>query len=346
MVGLFTTYGASPTVRPPLAKEDPVVPAMTDPDALVAHFTPTQRINATLEDCTRALSLLLLRKTGPRDEAYWLPLVDRGMKRKEVFRAIFRSEEFRALPEIHRQAAADAFRTVFGRYASLPGAIQWFHSIPMPDGEITDGLRPYDVLKAEADAIFDMPLEGRSLMDIGAWDGFFSFEAERRGAGDILSVDHPSWSGDSWGTKDGYDLAHATLGSKARSKDVDLFDLNPDVEGRFDVVLFLGVLYHLKNPLGGLERAANMAREVLVVETETDCNTFPKPVLRHFPGREMNNDASNQFAPNVAALRSMLGDLGFARIEVRTNPGMPQNRPGGPGDAADRNRHIVHAWRS
>ena len=59
--------------------------------------------------------------------------------------------------------------------------IKWFHSLTL-NGEVMPGDRPADILEREAAAVFAHPLVGKSVLDIGAWDGYFSFEAERRGA--------------------------------------------------------------------------------------------------------------------------------------------------------------------
>ena len=225
--------------------------------------------------------------------------------------------------------------------------VTWFHSIPLPDGTVTNGVRRLDVLRREADAVFTMPLDGKTVLDIGAWDGFFSFEAERRGAKDVLATDHFCWSGPGWGTKAGFDTAHTALRSKVRTKDVDVFDLDPAVEGTFDIVLFLGVLYHLKNPYGGLEQAARMAREVLVIETQTACNRVSEPVMRHFANTDLNGDPTNFFAPNIACLKSVLSEIGFRRVDVAQHPGYGtlHGRVLRKLWRWNKDRHIIHARR-
>jgi tRNA (mo5U34)-methyltransferase len=313
--------------------------------ALLAAFRPNGRERASRADVVACIRAMFLREPTEEDLAPHLALLEKGLKRKQLFRNLFHGPEFaRFSDEAHRARAIAAYKEVHGKYVSLPGGIRWFHSIRMPDGDVTDGIRAHAVLMREADAVFSASPEGKSVLDIGAWDGFFSFEAERRGAREVLSVDHPCWSGPRWGTKDGYDLAHRLLGSRARSKDVDLFALDPEVEGVHDMVLLLGVIYHLRDPYGGLARAAAMCREVLVLETVTDCNTLSAPVLRHYSGDELNADPNNFFAPNTACLRSMLGELGFSRVEIRRNPG-PPDAARDPDAVRERDRHIVHAWR-
>ncbi len=101
-------------------------------------------------------------------------------------------------------------------------------------------------------------LSGRSVLDIGAWDGVFTFEAERRGASRVLATDSYCWSGAGWGTKEGFLTASRILGSRADDLEIDVMDLSPDRVGTFDLVLFVGVLYHLRHPLLALERVASV----------------------------------------------------------------------------------------
>src|SRR4051812_14352176 len=171
-------------------------------------------------------------------------------------------------------------------------AIHWFHSHAFPDGETTKGDKPAETLRREAETIFRHSVAGKSVLDIGAWDGWFSFEAERRGASRVLATDHFCWSGAGWGTRAGFDYAHAKLGSKVETLDIDVPQIGLETVGKFDVVLFLGVLYHVKDPLSCLERVASVTGEMMVVETETALDILPWPVMRYYEGAELNNDAT------------------------------------------------------
>ena len=215
--------------------------------------------------------------------------------------------------------------------------IAWFHSLSLPDGEATRGVKPRDVLEKEADAIFRHPVAGKSVLDVGAWDGFFSFEAERRGAARVLATDHFCWSGPGWGTKAGFDYAHGRLGSKVETLDIDVPAIAPETVGTFDIVLFLGVLYHVKDPLRCLEQVASVTREMLILETETALDVLPWPVMRFYEGTELNNDATNFWAPNRRCLEAMLREVGFRRVEIALHP---THRPNWK-----RTRVVAHAWR-
>jgi tRNA (mo5U34)-methyltransferase len=214
--------------------------------------------------------------------------------------------------------------------------IRWFHSIDLGNGISTDGVKPHSVLCAEANMVLGMPLEGKTVLDIGAWDGFFSFEAERRGASRVLATDHFCWSGEGWGTKDGFNHAHAALGSSVESLDIDLAEITSRTVGVFDITLFLGVLYHLKDPLIALERVAEVTRECAVVETVTAMNRIDEPVMRFFLFGELDNDGTNYWAPNHKCLENMLREVGFRTFRFT---------PEVPNPAEVYSRSIVHAWK-
>ena len=192
--------------------------------------------------------------------------------------------------------------------------INWFHSIPLRDGIVTPG-QDDSVGKLEQ-VCLPKDLTGKSVLDIGSWDGFFSFQAERNGAKRVLATDHFCWSGPGWGTKEGFEFVHEVLNSNVESLDIDAMDITPEKVGKFDVVMFLGVLYHLQDPMAGLRIAADVCEELLIIETQMDDLQRWKPSMVYYPGDSFNNDSTNYWAPNVAAMKGMLMDLGFSRVEV------------------------------
>jgi tRNA (mo5U34)-methyltransferase len=205
----------------------------------------------------------------------------------------------------------------------------WFHSINLGNGITTRGLKSPDIHLKEAAAIYNpIRMDGVSVIDIGAWNGFYSFEAKHRGASRVLATDHFCWK---FGGREAFELARSALDLDIESIDIDVPDLSVEkVGGQFDVVLFLGVFYHLIDPIDGLRRAASLAREVLVVETHTDAEDIGRPAMIMYPGSELRGDATNWWGPNNACMKALLGTMGFARID-------------GPVYAP---RAVYHAWRS
>jgi tRNA (mo5U34)-methyltransferase len=204
--------------------------------------------------------------------------------------------------------------------ASRAAALRWYHTINLGPGVVTAGVDD----SPQRLARLDLPASpaGQPVLDIGAWDGFFSFECERRGAARVVAADYYSWHSDGWGTKDGFRLAREALASRVEDVDIDVMDLSPERVGTFDVVLFLGVLYHLRHPLLALERVASVTRRLLIMETVVDMVGVRRPALAFYPGRELNNDPTNWFAPNIPAIRGMLESVGFNAIVC------PQEPPG------------------
>jgi len=198
-------------------------------------------------------------------------------------------------------------------------ALRWYHTIDLGQGVVTRGVdnTPERVGRVHLPA----DLSGRSVLDIGAWDGFFSFEAERRHASRVVAADYYSWHGTGWGTgqgKAGFELARTALKSRVEDIDADVMDLSPERVGTFDVVLFLGVLYHVRNPLLVLERVASVTKQMLILETVVDMVGVKRPAAAFYPDRELSNDPTNWWGPNQAAVAGMLRSVGFSRIEVIT----------------------------
>jgi tRNA (mo5U34)-methyltransferase len=204
-------------------------------------------------------------------------------------------------------------------------AIRWYHTIDLGQGIVTNGV---DDSRFRLNRIeFPPSFSGRTVLDVGAWDGFFSFEAERRRAARVVATDYYSWRGVGWGTengKAGFELAHVALGSMVQDVEIDVMDLSPERVGTFDVVLFLGVLYHSRHPLLALERVASVCRDLLIVETVIDMVGVKRPAAAFYPDRELNNDPTNWWGPNVPAVEGMLKAVGFNRVRTVTRlPSLP-----------------------
>lgn len=208
----------------------------------------------------------------------------------------------------------------------------WHHSIDLGGGVVTPGSKSLDLNRREASAFFDsVRIDGASVLDIGAWNGGYSFEAKRRGASRVVASDSFCWDHPVYRGRDTFDLARSALGLDVEALHVDAMDLDPHEHGIFDVVLFAGVLYHLKDPVRGLEIAASLARDVLIVETQIDLHHLDRPAAAFYPGRELSGDDSNWWGPNIPCVLAMLRGAGFADVDVSQVSG---------------NRGIFHAWRS
>lgn len=195
-------------------------------------------------------------------------------------------------------------------------AHRWYHSIDLGGGIVTRGIDDTPLRLARLD--LPASLKGLTVLDVGAWDGFFSFECERRGAARVVATDYYSWHGLGWGAKAGFELAREALGSHVEDVDVDVMDIAPGRLGTFDLVLFLGVLYHLRHPLLAIDKIAAVTSGTLILETVVDLVGVGRPAMAFYPDRELNADPTNWWGPNQEAVVGMLKSAGFDDVRVVT----------------------------
>jgi tRNA (mo5U34)-methyltransferase len=199
--------------------------------------------------------------------------------------------------------------------AEKVSALRWHHSIDLGHGVVTPGAKSLRTLSREHKIVFDPVLvDGATVLDVGAWNGAHSFEAARRGAR-VLATDHYVWTHEEWRGREGFDLANAALGLNIEAKEADLPDISIEKIGRFDIVLFLGVLYHLPSPLTVLQQIASVAKECLIVETRVGMTWMRKPALAYHPGNSLDGDPTNFFVPNKAFVVEALRECGFVRFD-------------------------------
>lgn len=144
----------------------------------------------------------------------------------------------------------------------------------------------------------------------------------------------------------GKHLAHRVLGSRAEPVVQDFMLADPQTIGTFDVVLFLGVLYHTQNPLVVLQKVASLTRETVVIEPEAMEVPGAGDMLlcELFPSNELNGDYSNWWAPNMRALQGLVRAAGLKRVEVIQGP--PSMTGVQPGSPPVRYRAMMHAHKS
>lgn len=233
--------------------------------------------------------------------------------------------------------------------------VQWFHAIDLGGGVVTPGSVRVDRLDRMG---VPARLDGRTVLDIGAWDGLWSFEAERRGASRVLATDSFVWDEGSPYGKRGFDLAHAALGSAVESQLIDVMELSPDQVGTWDLVLCLGVLYHLRDPVAALERVASVTGDQLILETVTALSRVRHPAALCFPDTELSHDPTNWWALNDRAVIGLLRRSGFHTVRRYSRTSWfrqlwraqlhrwPPGQAGRVGTLLRCRRTVYHAWKT
>lgn len=182
----------------------------------------------------------------------------------------------------------------------------WWHTIKLGN-LVTLGRVPLNFQDWVAQVI-PRDLIGKSVLDIGAWDGYFSFLAEQRGASRVVAidklVDHNAA---------GFMTAKEILNSKVEFIQMDVLDLDK-LREEFDVVFFFGVFYHLMHPLLALEKIYEKTKSLLLIETHVVSNQLPLMVF--YEKDEYEGDSSNWWGPSVECVMAMCRSCGFARVEM------------------------------
>jgi tRNA (mo5U34)-methyltransferase len=191
-----------------------------------------------------------------------------------------------------------------------------YHAIELPDGRHLPGVMTLEWQRARM-AAFGLPddLRGKTVLDIGPWDGFYTFEMERRGA-EVTAVDYVD--------QDTFRELHRAFQSKAKYLRLDVYELEPSRVGTFDIVLCLGALYHFKHPLLALEKVLSVTRDVCIVDTfvvdgiKRGQGIKPQiPYLEFYEYGELGGQLDNWCGPTVCAVEALVRAAGFARAEVR-----------------------------
>ena len=210
----------------------------------------------------------------------------------------------------------------------------WFHNLHLPSGHETAPDHPLGdfprVKWWELESALPRDLAGWRVLDVGCNAGFYSFELAKRGA-EVLGID----ADEHYLRQARWAAGRLELEGEVRFEQLQVYDLARRKE-RFDLVLFLGVLYHLRHPLLALDLLADKAERLLVLQTLTmpgDGATRSPGNLRiderkrllerawpkmAFVEHRLADDPTNWWAPNEACVEAMLRSSG---LEVVARPG-------------------------
>lgn len=224
-------------------------------------------------------------------------------------------------PFTDRQPLQVGLHAPFPERTTMDSAHMWYHRITLPDGTVTPGVQDSPAILRVLDQ-FGLPenMKGMRVLDVGAADGFYSFECERRGA-KVTAIDKYPF--------ETFQVAKKALGSKNRLKQADVYDLTPEADGQFDIILFLGIIYHLRYPLLALDRLrallktggllfveSHMIDECALLDTEKATTT---PLVANVSGlwQVVDRIGASQditFVPSVSGMNALLRKARFAPI--------------------------------
>lgn len=205
-----------------------------------------------------------------------------------------------ALPPGGESADETALRERLSRYA-------FYHVIRLTENVSTPGdPRHVESQAPVLQALRQLDLRGKRVLDVGCRDGLYSFEAERLGAAEVVGIDNDLSRG-------AIEVLIPYFRSSVRMHQVNLYDTTPSRFGTFDVIVFAGVLYHLRYPFWGLRVLRDLSRPggLMVLETAIFHG------LRHLSMLFCPDDRSNPYGPtsptffNTTSLLSTLSSFGW-----------------------------------
>lgn len=206
----------------------------------------------------------------------------------------------------------------------------WYHTLELPGGVVTPGW--FD-LRPVVETLPWPDVRGKRCLDVGTYDGFYAFELERRGAREVVATDiadHHGWDLPTArraqaaealaavsGQKGlGFEVAKQALSSSVKKKIVNVYDLDPESLGTFDVVVCGSLLLHLRDPVRALEAIRSVCRSWFMSIEEVSLGLSLR--FRRRPLAEMRGSATpaQWWVPNVAGHRAMVEVAGFDVVKA------------------------------
>jgi tRNA (mo5U34)-methyltransferase len=210
---------------------------------------------------------------------------------------------------------------------------KWYHRIDLGDGIVTPGWAPIDP------DIYQIPddLTGKRVLDVGAWDGYWTFEALRRGASKVVAIDEFSDTGlpgrydrgKRWAT---FDLCRKALGyndGRCRRFQMSVYDVHTEFPNGFDVIFFFGTIYHCRHPMLALDRLHDVSRGDIYIESAICDDYSPyigkigdkqghhgRIVCEFYPEDQYGMNDSNWWVPTLPCLHEMVRAAGWPKVEA------------------------------
>jgi SAM-dependent methyltransferase len=185
---------------------------------------------------------------------------------------------------------------------------EWWQTIDLGGGVQTPGNPAVRIVNDRVlEVLRQVPMAGKTVLEIGCRDGLFCFEAERLGAREVTGIDIAL-------SKGAQELLIPALQSKLKMLELNMLELTPEKFGKFDVIVFAGVLYHLRYPMWALRIIRDMLVDggTLILETACFVSDDPSPLLYcPIEGDSPYEPTSVTFF-NERGLRDTLRSLGFA----------------------------------
>ena len=199
----------------------------------------------------------------------------------------------------------------------------WWHYIDLGDGIMTPGKqgglgqkRPNATDRKLRRIQLPESLKGMTVLDIGCSDGAYSFECKKRGADRVVAVEHPIVN-----KSKAFVVAREILGLDVEYIYSDIYDLDIKKLGQFDLVLGLGLLYHVKSPLIALDCIRKLTKQFTLIETHfiKGEDSMMRYIANVDKAGNVRKNNHSTWHPTLKALEEMMKDVGFKAEVLNIN---------------------------
>ena len=264
---------------------------------------------------------ILCREPDKDGLDHYLKMANNGTSLEKIRELFLESDEYDSLKSANFLKYAPSFKTSFSddEVKKMFDSVDWwYHYFKIGNVENTDTKtsRNYQMWVS---SIIPENLENKTVLDIGAADGYYSFLCESRGAKKVVAVD--------WTEFPGFTVAHKVLNSKVEFRKLVIDDSTigftkiksqvgtiDEIKEKFDVVLLFGVLYHIPSPIMVIQKLFKNTSMLLIASHIIDSK---EPAMYYYPEYSLTpGDTTNWWVPTPSCLTDIGKRIGFMKSDL------------------------------
>ena len=264
---------------------------------------------------------ILCREPDKDGLDHYIKMANSGTSLEKIRELFLESDEYGSLKSANFLKHSPSFKTSFSddEVKKMFGSVDWwYHYFKIGNVENTDTKtsRNYQMWVS---SIIPENLENKTVLDIGAADGYYSFLCESRGAKKVVAVD--------WTEFPGFTVAHKVLNSKVEFRKLVIDDSTigftkiksqvgtiDEIKEKFDVVLLFGVLYHIPSPIMVIQKLFKNTSMLLIASHIIDSK---EPAMYYYPEYSLTpGDTTNWWVPTPSCLTDIGKRIGFMKSDL------------------------------
>ena len=264
---------------------------------------------------------ILCREPDKDGLDHYIKMANSGTSLEKIRELFLESDEYDYLKSANFLKHAPSFKTSFSddEVKKMFGSVDWwYHYFKIGNVENTDTKtsRNYQMWVS---SIIPENLENKTVLDIGAADGYYSFLCESRGAKKVVAVD--------WTEFPGFTVTHKVLNSKVEFRKLVIDDSTigftkiksqvgtiDEIKEKFDIILLFGVLYHIPSPIMVIQKLFKNTSMLLIASHIIDSK---EPAMYYYPEYSLTpGDTTNWWVPTPSCLIDIGKRIGFMKSDL------------------------------